>query len=196
YAPLRLIIREARQVQRASESASHLRVILANDTAGTAVFELEYGYISFDGSVRDIHTMTIHAPALTRTDLLTFPRGDYNPAQGVWFARASGTSAIPAIAIFRAADYRKLQIANCELRIATVTTEHTELQAAKGEYRNVIRVSAGGYAHAVHFMLPGDMYPEDNYFDLLPDEVREVVIISRRPLTAGDITVTCVNHCH
>ena len=56
-----------------------------------------------------------------------------------------------------------------------------------------VRVSAQGYAHAVHLDLPAGAVPSDDYFDLLPGESRDIQIISSEPLDHSTISVTCVN---
>ena len=172
YAPRRLILRPS------GESA--IRVVVANDTAEAATLDLEYGYVSFDGSARDVRTLAVAVPALSRTELVTFPRGDHDPAAGVWFARAAG---VP-LAIFRAMDYRELRIANCELRMALVDVQAQTCR---------VRVVTDNYAHAVHFTLPDGMLPSNNYFDLLPGESRAVNIVSTALLDMSAIGVTCVN---
>ncbi len=176
FAPLRLILRPAGDGQ--------IRVILANDTAERAEFTLAYGYISFDGSIRNEHTTNIDAPALARTELITFPHGDHDPNQGLWFAQASG---LPT-AIFRAKDYRSLNPPSCELDV-----DMGEWSKMKDVYQSVVRVRASSYAHAVHFMLPEGALPSDNYFDLLPGETRKVTLTSNIPLQAKAIRTTCVN---
>ena len=64
---------------------------------------------------------------------------------------------------------------------------------ANGKWECSVRVGADGYAHAVHFTLPEGALPSDNYFDLLPGEMREIVIVSATPLAEDDIHVRCVN---
>jgi beta-mannosidase len=179
YAPLRLILRPA--------GDDAIRVVIANDGFEPATFDLEYGYLSLGGSLSKLRTARVEAAPSTRTEALVFPRGDLDPTCGVWIARVPERPGI-APGIFRAVDYRQLQVGNCELRIA-----NDESRMTGGKWQMTVRVSAGSYAHAVHFVLLEGAVPSDNYFDLLPGETREVVIMAATPLEPATIGVTCVN---
>ena len=52
---------------------------------------------------------------------------------------------------------------------------------------DTLEVRAETYAHAVHPLLPDGCVPEDDYFDLLPGEVRHIRIHTLTPLQAGGI---------
>ena len=41
-----------------------------------------------------------------------------------------------------------------------------------------IHVESSVFVHAVHFNLPVTALPDDNYFDLLPGESRDIIVIS------------------
>ena len=62
-----------------------------------------------------------------------------------------------------------------------------------GERSCTVRVSAQGYAHAVHLGLPDGAIPSDDYFDLLPGASREIQVVSSEPLDVETIGVTSVN---
>ena len=62
-----------------------------------------------------------------------------------------------------------------------------------GEGAASVQVSARGYAHAVHVLLPAGATPADDYFDLLPGETRVVRVAAASPLDAAAISATCVN---
>ena len=47
-----------------------------------------------------------------------------------------------------------------------------------------VRVSAQGYAHAVHLDLPAGAVPSDDYFDLLPGQSSDIQITSSQLLDA------------
>lgn len=172
YASLRLILRPV--------GDSEIRVVIANDTAESTTFDLEYGYVSFDGVIADVHTLAVEVTASSRMELVTFPRGGHDPAGGVWFARTEG---VP-LAIFRAMDYRNLQPVTCNLQLDVTERDGNVI---------TVRVTTDAYAHAVHFTLPEGATPSDNYFDLLPGESREIHVFSTAPLDADSIGVTCVN---
>jgi len=174
YAPMRLILRA---------KGEDIRAVIANDTPDSLSLELEYGYISLDGSFTDLKVCRVEVPALERTELCVFPRGDHDSTRGLWIARVPGNRDI-APAIFHAVDYRKLKTTDPGLSLSI---------AASGERQCTIRVSARAYAHAAHFTLPDGASPSDNYFDLLPGETREIHILSSEPLDPAAIGVTCVN---
>jgi beta-mannosidase len=160
-----------------------MTVTLANDTLKDMRFALEAGYLSFDGKERDVHTHLVSSKALARTRLATFGRGDHDPVNGLWIARAVGREDIRP-AIYQAMDYRLLNIPSCKLQFAVAMVGHNRYAA---------RVGTDAYAHAVHFLLPEGATPSDNYFDLLPGETRGVTILTEKSLTNEQIKVTCVN---
>ena len=177
YAPLRLIVR--------AEGDDALRVIAANDTGEDVGFVLETGYVSLDGMVQDLTRADVSVPALQRSVVATFGRGDHDAATGLWIARAADLPEVP-VAVYRARDTRQLQLPVCRLEL---------IVTARDAMSVVARVHAPVYAHGVHFDLPSGASVEDQYFDLLPGETREVVITSLRPLEPEAVTVRCVNAC-
>ncbi|MGC9349397.1 MAG: glycosyl hydrolase 2 galactose-binding domain-containing protein [Anaerolineae bacterium] len=175
YAPLRLIARPAEE--------EGIRVVLANGTSEPVDLELEVGYVSLDGSIRDLRTVSASSPALQRTEVARFDKAGHDPTQGLWIARVPGRAEIPT-ATLRACDYRELAIEPCDLDVDLV--EMTDR-------RCVLRISSEVYAHAVHFALPPGALPSDSYFDLLPGEARDVVIASPHALDPDAVGVHCVN---
>jgi len=175
YAPLRLILRPAGDDQ--------VRVVLANDTREDVPLDLEYGYVSLDGRESFLDTIRASARALSRTELCVFARDGHDPTAGLWIARATGEPRIEP-AILRAVDYHCLKTTDPDISY-TVTPI--------GDLQYAVRVTARAYAHAVHIELPVDALPSDDYFDLLPNETREVHITTPRGLVTSQIAVTCVN---
>ena len=70
--------------------------------------------------------------------------------------------------IFRATDFRNMQVAAANVS-ASVTGSDT------------LEVRAEICAHAVHPLLPDGCVPEDAYFDLLPGDVRHIRIQTLTP---------------
>jgi beta-mannosidase len=175
YAPLRLIVRDADQ--------GRLRVVLANDTPETQELELEFGYVSLDGTSSDLQRATLQAASLSRTELCIFEKGSHDALRGLWIARAIDRKEI-APAIYRAVDYRRL--ATTDPRLTTSTDGITERECT-------LHLSAEGYAHAVQIQPPSGALASDNYFDLLPGESRTIQVYSPEPLDPNAIEVTCVN---
>jgi len=174
FAPLRLIM-------RAQDDT--IRVVLANDTAHEITIPVEYGYLSLDGRLADLQAYQVTAPALSRSEVARFKKGEHDPTTGLWIARAPGREDVPT-AILRAVDHRQLQVGDPKLQ-ATVK----RLNAHTCE----IEVTAHAYAHAVYLTLPEDALPTDNYFDLLPGEKRRIQIRSPHRLDPQTIAVSCVN---
>ena len=174
YAPLRLIL-------RADDDT--VRVVLANDTAEQADFELEVGYVSLDGTEEHLRCVAAAAPPLSRTDLCTFPRGTHDPAAGLWVARARNRPDISP-AHLRVLDYRQLRVCNPGLFSETTPNDDGTC---------TVRVRSRAYAHAVRILLPDRALPSDNYFDLLPGEEREVRVAGGESLSPQEISVTCLN---
>lgn len=175
YAPRRLILRAG--------SEDSITVTLANDTPDDLRFALEVGYVSFNGRTLDVHTHLVSSKACSRSVVATFARSGHDPAGGLWVARAVGREDVSP-AVFRALDYRELNVPECKLQFAV---------AMVGKNRYAARVGTDKYAHAVHFILPEGALPSDNYFDLLPGETKAVTIMTTKSLTNEQISVTCVN---
>jgi beta-mannosidase len=182
FAPLRLIARDG-DVARSTDQEGEIRVVLANDTQGEVSFGVEYGYVSLDGSTSDLHSQTVQVAPLSRTEVCRFHRGEHDPTRGLWIARAANRPEI-APAIYRAVDYRQLRTTDPQLALEVVDARETSCTA---------RISAQGYAHAVHLNLPAGAVPSDDYFDLLPGQSRDIQITSAEPLNSSTISITCVN---
>jgi beta-mannosidase len=175
FAPVRLILRPAGE--------HHIRVMLANDQRVPFQGELEYGYVSLDGSVRDLQRMNVNVPPLGRSECAVFARGAHDPTRGLWIARFPGLREIDP-AIFRAVDMRQLKTTRASLGLqATLEGENTA--------RVFIRSDV--YAHAVQLSLPNNCQASDNYFDLLPGEEREVIVRLGVKHGLEAIQATCVN---
>ena len=174
FAPLRLILRRA---------GDQIRILLANDTPKACTFDLEFGYLSLDGSLSDLQTRKAQAPALARTELCRFSPGSHDPTAGLWIARVPGAADI-APGVFGAVSFRQLRTTDPKLAWKVV---------GKGRNGCAVRVSSVGYAHAVALKLPPDAVPADNYFDLLPGERRQIAVSATAPVDPAAIRVTCAN---
>jgi beta-mannosidase len=174
FAPIRLIMRS---------HGDKIHIIAANDTSENSKLELEYGYVTLDGTHIGLKKIKASAPALERTECCTFARAGHDPENGLWIVRCLNNPNIEP-AILRTVDFRRLKTADPGL-------SWTVTKGRQNEY--IVKVSADGYAHAVHFTLPENALPEDNFFDLLPGETKKVKITSARPLKAEAIKITCIN---
>lgn len=173
YSPIRMMARSAGE--------DGVRVIVANGTTAPTTLDLEVGYISLDGSVRDLRILAVAAPALSRTTATEFEKGDHDPIGGLWIARAVDRPDIP-VAILRACDYRALKVPPCHLTVTPISGSAAD---------SVVQVTTDVYAHAVHLAVPDGGVPEDDYFDLLPGEAREIRIAGLTD--PGGVRVSAVN---
>jgi beta-mannosidase len=172
-APRRLILREKR---------GEVRVVLANDSATPVSGTVECGRVSLDGSGLNVKPNRFTAPALSRTEIARFRRGNADPARTVWFARVPRARDIEP-GLLRAADFRTLETPAPDFDVRV-------LEAEKGLWR--VRLRSRVYAHAVHLDLAAGAVCSDNYFDMLSGESRTIDVRSPRRLT--DLTVRCVTN--
>jgi beta-mannosidase len=172
-APARLILRR---------SGGKVVVTMANDTREAIKGRLEYGWMALDGADRQLDTQPFTCLPLSRTVVAEFGAGKGDPTRQVWLARVRRRDDILP-ATLRAADVRHLKLARPKL---TLSVE----RAAAGQW--AARVGSDVYAHAVHLILPDGATPEDDYFDLLPGETREVRVASRGKLSEKNVALTSV----
>jgi len=175
FSPIKMILRSV---------GDDIRGVVANDTAEDVFQSVEYGYISLDGSYSDLKETQVAVPSMGQTEFALMPRGDHDPTLGLWFARPQNAPLIPP-AIFRAVDYRELQVLPPGLE--------SNLIKSNG-LMHILRVRTQSYAHAVRLILPDGSIPSDNYFDLLPGESRDIQIVSPETLNTETIHISCVNN--
>lgn len=169
-APVRIILRAV---------GDDIRVVVANDTRQDVPLVLNCGFMSFEGKTADLKHIRGIAHAASRTELGRFSRGRHDAKAGLWVARPVGkTGVLPAI--FRALDYRALQTPPTQLAVRVIGADTVEVRAKT-------------YAHAVHLELPAGSVPSDDYFDLLPGEVRHIHVQSSRALSTRNVSVQAVN---
>jgi len=136
--------------------------------------------MSFDGRTVGQKRIRGVARAATRTELGRFLRDGNDARAGVWAARPVGRSGGVLPALFRALDHRNLQAPPAQLSVRVIGGA-------------VVEVRARTYAHAVQLDLPAGAVPSDDYFDLLPGEVRRIAVQSARPLSGRNVRVRAVN---
>ncbi|MCL4507655.1 MAG: beta-mannosidase [Chloroflexi bacterium] len=171
--PARLILREADGV---------ISVTMANDAPEALSGVLEYGSMALDGGASDLKSRTFRCPPLARKEIARFRRSADDPALTLWMARVADEPAIwPAL--LRAVDMRRMRMSEPRLTLKAA-------RGRKGMWR--VRIGSDVFAHAVHLALPPGAQPEDDYFDLLPGETREVQVAFEGTLHAQDVTVTSV----
>ncbi len=169
-APRRLIVRPL---------GGRFGVVLANDTGEALSGNVEYGYVSLDGSTRRTRRRTFEIAPSSRRQIADFARAaSHDPAAGVWFAAVEGG----ASAIWFGDVFRRLHAPRPTLTAAVRPSGRDEFD---------VTVSSDAFAHAVHPHLPAGAEASDDYFDLLPGELRTIPVRSARKLS-GDLDVSCV----
>jgi beta-mannosidase len=156
-APRRLILRER---------DGEVQVTLANDTPQAISGTLEYGYMAFDGSEKELSTVEFTVGPFARHIIHSFSKGNKDLTLGCLMARVRDHAEILP-AVFRAGVFRDLHLVAPNLEVTSFTQKNEE---------TVFTVKAAAYAHAVHFNLPEGAKLSDEYFDLLPGEARTVRI--------------------
>ncbi|MCL2665615.1 MAG: beta-mannosidase [Defluviitaleaceae bacterium] len=157
FEPIKMIIRED------NENPGKLIVLGCNDTVENAVFEMTYGYNGFCGEyIADKKEIII--PARKRIELVVFDKNDRSAENGIWFASASHDKIKPAV--FYACEYRKWILPNPVM-------DYTQYENGTDK---IIEINAKTFIHGVYVDMPLSEIIDDNYFDLLPDEKRTVVV--------------------
>ncbi|MFW6007451.1 MAG: glycoside hydrolase family 2 protein [Halanaerobiales bacterium] len=165
-APIRIILRK-----RDNKTG----VIITNDTETILEKTLEYGYISFDGKIKETKEKKIKISPYSRNIVIRFPQSNFIKKSealksGFIFARIKEDNSIDT-AIFKADDFRNLNVLQPKLEITDFEVETN---------KTVFNVKTDNYAHAVHFNLPSDYKLSDEYFDLLPEEEKKIIITGKK----------------
>lgn len=154
FAPIKFILREEN---------GKVKVLGVNETGKLEAFDVEYGYVSFDGKERNTSVINISLPAFSRGIVFEFGKGSYDPNNGAFFVKPFDAAVIPAV--LRTNDFRRLNVQKPDIKICDVER--------KGDTVS-FTVTADTYAHAVHFGLSEEIHLSDEYFDLLPGEQRRI----------------------
>ncbi|OGO81240.1 MAG: hypothetical protein A2Y21_06115 [Clostridiales bacterium GWC2_40_7] len=155
-APVKIILREDKGVIDAAG---------INETPEVVELNLEYGYTSYDGSIKEVKTTVLGLQPFSREYVLSFPKGLYDDKKGIYFIKAANEKVLPAL--LRTQTYRESEV---PLTIITVQ----DFQRIGSDIKLI--VSSCCYAHAVHFSLSDDVKLSDEYFDLMPGEKRQIWI--------------------
>ena len=156
-APVRFILRA---------EGSNLIVTAVNDRPEAVVVPIEYGYISFDGAVREVDRAEVTIPAFSRTRSLEFSKGQHSTEDGVYTVIPGSDRMIPPASL-RSGPFRRLNTPPANPRVERVTVESG---------RTYFTVSSETYAHGVDFNIPLEVRCSDRFFDLLPMEKRDIAV--------------------
>jgi beta-mannosidase len=164
-------------IMRADEKM--INIICTNDTPKAMEFELEYGYVTFNGTKKDTATKTVTVDPFCKSVVVAqIPKNSHDILKGLYYAKTDDSIGIKP-ATLRSADFRDLLTPHPTVKI-------TELKKCKE--KTVFTVKSDNYAHSVHFGLNDDARLSDEYFDLLPGEVREITLSSDSPMEIGEIS--------
>ena len=134
-----------------------------NDTAQDIVLSAKVGYIAFDGSEDRTKTREFVLKAQSRCYLEDFelPEADYTT--GAFVVVPEGDGCAPAV--LRLNDTRNLKYAGAEPKVLSVEKCGDDA---------VVTLTADAYVHGVH--IKGNRQMSDNYFDLVPGQVKKVTV--------------------
>lgn len=157
FAPAKLILRRG---------DDDVVVYGANDTNEALNLPVEYGYVSFDGTVARTVTTTLTLPRSDKGPVFRIPTDGSDEKIGTYFLRCTDDSSqsIPT-ALLRGGPFRELAVSRPKLSITGFERNDEGCH---------FDVTTDVFAHAVHFGIEENTRLSDSYFDLLPGETREV----------------------
>ena len=138
-----------------------------NDTPNPVTVSVEYGYLSFDGTVRELKNAELTLEPHSRAYLLreAIPDRDYKKGSIVVIPKNGSLDSV----LLRTANLRDLIFATVPVRVETVERKEKSV---------IVTVFAPCYAHGVY--VKGDYRCSDNYFDLLPGERKTIEVYDCR----------------
>lgn len=138
-------------------------LVACNDTQKEVDVSGEWGYVSFDGKIRKTEKKTFRLLPASKTVLLRERIGDGDDKAGTMMF-LSNTPGIDS-AMLRTDEPKNLSYESHVIRVLDETQ--------KNGYTH-LKITSDGYVHGVY--LKGEPECSDNYFDLLPGEVKEIVV--------------------
>ena len=142
-----------------------------NDTGADAEFNLEFGYMKFDGKNKINQNKQVCIKAYSRTELVRFKNDNYDMQTGIAYACADDSDI--RFAVLHAVPFRQMKLCKADVKVYDITNDS-------------FKVKSNIYAHAVHFDLEEDTDLSDEYFDLLPNQEYSVKIYNKGRNTDTD----------
>jgi beta-mannosidase len=155
FAPVKFIL-------RSSGDRQTVRVMGVNDTREDKTLQLEYGYAGFDCRYDSAKT-AVTLPAFSKGIVLEFPLPKGDLKRGLVFARSR--EAPPAL--LRTGPFREYAAGDSAVTVTKIE---------KREQGCLVTLQSSGYSHAVSLGLGSGFAPDDEYFDMLPGEVRTIAV--------------------
>lgn len=134
-----------------------------NDTSEMISLKGKFGYVSFDGRLDMTKTVTFQLKPFSREYVIVEKIGDYDLKSGTYMLYVDSDE-IDNVWL-RTEDNKQMKYERNTLEI--VSCEDTDNDKR-------ITVTASGYVHGVY--VKGNMKCSDNYFDLLPGEVKTIIV--------------------
>ena len=134
-----------------------------NDTPEPLAVKAEFGYVSFDGTIRDTREISLETAPGERTYLLkeALPDRDYKKGTIMLYVHDEKIDNI----WLRLGDMRNLEFDTCRASCIDDRQEGSD---------RILTVHSEEFAHGVH--VKGNYRCSDNYFDLLPGETKTIII--------------------
>jgi beta-mannosidase len=147
------------------QEKDNINIYCANDTKNELVTEIEYGYVSFDGKINEKDMIKIEVGPFTKSKkVVIFEKGDHDMYAGVFYARPVIDETLEK-AVFTAYDFKDLKIPQSSIKVI----DHSET-------KSYVVIESDGFSHGVHFDLDDETKLSDEYFDMLPGEIKKVYI--------------------
>ena len=134
-----------------------------NDTPEAVSIKGRFGYVSFDGKVDHTREISFELEPFSREYVLKEALQGYDLSTGTYMMYVDSDE-IDNIWL-RTEDHRNMKYERSKVQVL-----HME---DSGEDKRVT-VTADGYVHGVY--IKGDMDCDDNYFDLLPGEIKTITV--------------------
>lgn len=133
-----------------------------NDTPDVKSFRAEFGWVSFDGTVRNTKTIEIALSPRTRKYVYkeTMPEYDYKKGSIVLIPEDKSVASEMLFVL----ENRLLEYVKTPVRVS---------MKQRGT-STVVTVSSPAYAHGVY--VEGNYICSDNYFDILPGEEKTIIV--------------------
>lgn len=158
-------VKRALAHQKFTMRAADGKVVLqgVNDRPEKLSVKAEYGYVSFDGKIRDTKEITLEVEPGERTYLLeeALPEYDYTKGTVMLYVKDDRVDNI----WLRMDDMKKLDYEKCQVSLVEDKKEGND---------RILTVHADAFAHGVH--VEGNYKCSDNYFDLLPGETKTFTV--------------------
>ena len=161
------------------ENGGEISIICMNDTREALEFEIEFGYVTFEGDKKNVAIKKVTVDPFTKAVVAArMKKQAYDDSRGVYYVKTDDKNGIIP-AVLRTADFRQMNVPRPEVRVSGV-------EESRG--KSVFTVSSDTFVHGVHFELGDDVLLSDEYFDLLPGEMRKVTAVTgERRVSIGEI---------